>query len=147
MVLRNKKGFSVIEILMVITIIIILTAMVAPNFTKRTKQARMSVARVDIEVNIAQALDTYEMDNGRYPSSEQGLAALVRKPSSAPVPHNWNGPYLKKKQIPTDPWSSPYVYESPGMNNEEDYDLSSYGPDGVEGEDDIVNWVGEDSFE
>ena len=143
MIFHNKKGFSVIEILMVITIIIILTAMIAPNFTKRTKQARMSVAKVDVEVNIAQALDTYEMDNGFYPTTEQGLGALLKKPHSSPVPRNWNGPYLKKNRIPVDPWKNPYVYRSPGIENTEDYDLLSYGPDGVEGGDDIVNWYEE----
>lgn len=142
--LNDQKGFSVIEILMVITIIVILTAMIAPNFTKRTKQARISVAKVDVEVNIAQALDAYEMDNGFYPTTEQGLKALFVKPSSSPVPSNWNGPYLKKKRVPIDPWKNPYVYQSPGVKNEEDYDLSSLGPDGTESEDDIVNWYDEE---
>ncbi len=140
MTLQNSKGFSVLEILMVVTIIIILTAMVAPNFTQRTQQARVSVARVDVEVNIAQALDTYEMDNGFYPTTEQGLPALLTQASSTPVPSNWNGPYLKKNRIPTDPWKNPYVYRCPGKKNPQDYDLFSYGPDGVESADDIVNW-------
>jgi general secretion pathway protein G len=138
--LDKEQGFSVIEILMVVTIMIILTAMIAPQFTHRAQQARVSVARVDVEVNLAQALDAYQMDNGFYPTTEQGLTALWVKPLSAPVPAYWNGPYLKKKTVPLDPWQNPYVYQAPGTHNQEAYDLFSRGPDGVPSADDIVNW-------
>ncbi len=115
--------------------------MVIPRMAGRTEQARRAAAKVDIETNIAMALDLYELDNGKYPTSEQGLQALVTKPASSPVPSNWNGPYLKKKSLPVDPWNRTYIYVSPGVHNAEDYDLYSYGPDGVEGGgDDITNW-------
>ena len=81
------------------------------------------------------------MDNGRYPTTDQGLKALVVEPSTEPVPMSWSGPYLKKKQIPKDPWGKEYVYKSPGSYNSDAYDLSSVGPDGSEGSDDIVNWI------
>jgi len=137
----KNKGFTLIEILLVVVIIGILAAMVVPNLSGQGKKARVSAARVDIESNLATALDLYELDNGKYPTSEQGLKALIQKPTSAPEPINWNGPYLKKKQIPKDPWQKEYVYASPGVHNPEEYDLSSYGPDSVESEDDISNWT------
>ncbi|MFH1655808.1 MAG: type II secretion system major pseudopilin GspG [Candidatus Omnitrophota bacterium] len=137
----RKQGFTLVELLLVVTIILILAGMVIPRMAGRTEQARRAAAKADIETNIAIALDLYELDSGRYPTSEQGLRALVKKPTSSPVPSNWNGPYLKKRRIPTDPWRRSYVYVSPGIHNLEDYDLYSYGPDGVEGGgDDITNW-------
>jgi general secretion pathway protein G len=84
------------------------------------------------------------MDTGQYPTTEQGLSALIATPTSAPVPTQWNGPYLKKKSIPKDPWGRDYVYVSPGTNNPESYDLSSLGPDGVEDSKDITNWGNEE---
>ncbi len=136
----KNKGFTLIEILLVVVIIGILAAMVVPNLSGQGKKARISTARVDIESNLATALDLYELDNGKYPTSEQGLKALIQKPASASEPINWNGPYLKKKKIPKDPWKNKYSYVSPGIHNPEEYDLSSYGPDGVESNDDISNW-------
>ena len=82
----------------------------------------------------------YELDNGRYPSTSQGLRALIEKPTESPVPTNWNGSYLKKKRIPKDPWGNDYVYVSPGVHNDEEYDLYSLGADGIESSDDITNW-------
>ncbi len=140
---QNRKGFTLIEILLVIIIIGILVAMVVPNFAGRGEQARKAAARADIESNLATVLDMYELDNGHYPTSEQGLSALVTAPTSTPVPINWNGPYLKKKKVPLDPWGQPYVYASPGTHNSDEYDLSSYGRDGIESDDDIINWHGE----
>lgn len=137
---KKEKGFTLIELMLVIIIIGVLVAMVVPRFAGRSEQARCAAARADIEANMAIALDLYELDNGCYPTTEQGLNALVKKPESEPSPQNWKGPYLKKK-VPLDPWGNPYVYISPGIHNVEDYDLFSYGPDGVEGgEDDITNW-------
>lgn len=144
---ENIKGFTLIEIMLVIIIIGILVAMVVPNFAGRGEQARVMAAKADIESNLATALDLYEVDNGRYPTTEQGLMALIEEPSSAPVPKNWNGPYLKKKSVPKDPWDKDYVYASPGIHNTGEYDLASLGSDGIESSDDITNWKGADSVE
>lgn len=144
MKVSRKYGFTMVEILLVVIIIGILAAMVVPNIAGRGDQARITAARSDIETSLASALDLYELDNGRYPSTEQGLRALIEKPSTAPVPRNWNGPYLKKKTVPKDPWGVEYVYAAPGVHDNNGYDLSSYGPDGVESEDDIVSWVSSD---
>ena len=136
----KRHGFTMIEILLVVIIISVLAAMVVPNLTGRSDQAKLVAAQTDVDTNLSAALDLYKMDNGVFPSTEQGLAALLTAPSSAPVPAQWNGPYLKKKRMPKDPWNRPYVYVSPGSQNPDSYDLSSYGPDGVESKDDIVNW-------
>jgi len=135
---KGLKGFTLIELMLVVIIISILSAMVVPRLVGRSKEARIAAAKADIESNIALSLDMYELDNGTYPSTEQGLIALMRKPNMAPVPTNWKGPYLRKP--PKDPWGNDYVYISPGMHNKDDYDLFSYGPDGIESQDDIVNW-------
>jgi len=138
MLRKTTKGFTLIELMLVVMIIGILVSLVVPRLTGRSQQARVAAAKADIEANIALALDLYEVDNGFYPTTEQGLGALRSEPSSAPTPENWNGPYLKKKAM--DPWNNPYKYVSPGINNTRDYDLSSLGPDGAESDDDIVNW-------
>jgi len=137
----NEKGFTLIELMLVIIIIGILVAMVVPRFAGRSEQARSAAARADIEANIATALDLYELDNGSYPSSQQGLDALVAKPQTEPAPQNWHGPYLKKR-VPRDPWGNLYKYICPGIHNTQDYDLFSYGPNKLEGGgDDIINWT------
>ncbi len=134
-----SKGFTLIELLLVVIIISTLALMVVPRFAGRSEQARIAAASADIQANIAIALDLYEMDNARYPSTEQGLAALKRPPSAPPIPAKWNGPYLKKGSL-KDPWGSPYQYRFPGLHNP-DYDLYSYGLDLTEGGgDDVVNW-------
>lgn len=133
---RGHQGFTLIELMLVILIIGFLVAMAVPRLTGKSQQARIATARADIDANLAVALDLFEMDNGRYPSTQEGLQALVKSPPNAP---SWKGPYLKKG-IPVDPWGRPYVYRSPGRFNPEDYDLLSYGPDGIEGGgDDITN--------
>ncbi len=129
-----RKGFTLIELMLVVIIIGALVAMVFPRLTGRGEQARRAAARADIEVNIATALKLYELDNGAFPTTEEGLNALLEKPPSAV---NWNGPYLEKK--PVDPWGREYKYVSPGKHNP-DYDLYSLGRDGKESEDDITNW-------
>ncbi len=136
----SRRGFTLIEIMLVVIIIGILVAMLVPNIAGRSEQARKTAARTDLESNLSTALDLYKMDVGQYPNTEQGLAALIAQPTASPVPENWSGPYLKKKKIPKDPWGHDYVYTAPGQHNPESYDLSSPGPDGVESGDDITNW-------
>lgn len=140
MIFYKKQGFTLVEILLVVIIIGILAAMVVPNLAGRGEKARLSATRADIDSNLATALDLYELDNGSYPSTDQGLQALIEEPSSSPVPPDWGGPYLKKKKIPLDPWGREYVYVSPGVYNKDGYDLSSLGPDGKASSDDIANW-------
>lgn len=138
--MSRKSGFTLVELMLVVIIIGVLLGTVLPRLRGRAEQARRARARADIEANIATALDLYELDNGNYPTTEQGLAALLTKPH--PEPLNWNGPYLKKK--PIDSWKREYLYAYPGKHST-DYDLYSYGPDGVEGGgDDITNWDTED---
>ena len=138
--MRNKKGFTLIELMLVVIIIGVLVSMVVPRLVGRSEEARIAAGRADINSNISVALDLYELDNGRYPSTEEGLGALLAKPGSS---IKWKGPYLKRE--PMDPWGRKYIYRSPGEHNT-DYDLYSYGPDGVEaGGDDVVNW--EESIE
>lgn len=135
--MKNEKGFTLIEILLVVIIIGILVSLVAPRLAGRSEEARRQAAKADIDGGISLALDMYEIDNGRYPSK---IEDLLDKPSGAA---NWKGPYLKKG-LPKDPWGNAYVYRSPGTNNTESYDLYSFGSDKQEGtEDDITNWKDE----
>ena len=130
----NKKGFTLIELMLVVIILGILVAMVVPRLVGRGEQARRQAAEADIKSNIALALDLYELDNGAYPEK---LEDLMKDPGESKAP-NWNGPYLKRK--PADPWGREYNYKTPGQHSK-DYDLFSYGADGVEGGgDDITNW-------
>ena len=132
--MKYQRGFTLIEILLVVIIIGILVSLVAPRLAGRSEEARKQAAKADIDGGISLALDLYEVDNGGYPAS---LSDLVTKGSGAP---NWKGPYLKKG-IPKDPWGSAYIYKIPGSHNTSSYDLYSVGPDKQEGsEDDIVNW-------
>jgi general secretion pathway protein G len=126
------KGFTLIELLVVIVIISVLAAVVGPRFFGRTEQGKIAAARAQIE-NISMALDNYQLDNGYFPSEEQGLRALMEKPSGRPHARNWRGPYLKARDVPVDPWGTPYAYVSPGKINTQWYDLMSYGKDGREG--------------
>lgn len=137
--MKGRNGFTLIELMIVVIILAVLAAAVMPKFAGRAQQARKARAEMDIFSGIGPALEMYELDNGRYPSTEQGLDALIRKPTSSPIPTNWNEKgYLKRK--PVDPWGHEYKYLCPGTHNN-DYDLYSLGPDGVEGsEDDINNW-------
>jgi general secretion pathway protein G len=136
----NQAGFSLIEILLVVIIIGTLAAMVVPRLAGRSDQARIATAKADIEVNVPTALKLYELDNGYFPTTAQGLTALLKKPTAPPVPQNWNGPYLEK--TPLDPWGRPYQYESPGQHRAHDYDLYSLGknPKPEAKDDDVVNW-------
>jgi general secretion pathway protein G len=131
--MRNKKGFTLVELMLVVIIIGILVAMVMPRLAGRTEQARIAAATTDIELNIGSALDLFELDNGFYPAN---LDDLFKEPSEAP---NWRGPYLKKR--PTDPWGNSYQYRHPANHEGVDYDLYSFGRNGVEGGgDDVTNW-------
>jgi general secretion pathway protein G len=133
--MRNRAGFTLIELMLVVIIIGALVAMVLPRFVGRGEQARAAAAGADIQSNIATALKLYELDNGNFPSTDEGLGALLAKPSSA---MSWKGPYLEKR--PIDPWSREYKYRCPGEHRPSDYDLFSLGKDGVESADDVTNW-------
>lgn len=131
-----KKAFTLIELMLVVIIIGVLSAMVVPRLAGRSEQARVQAAKTDINSSIPLALDLYEMDTGSYPDD---LDSLRSRP--AQDGENWRGPYLKKK--PVDPWSRPYLYKFPGEHNREGYDLYSLGKDGQAGtSDDVVNWGG-----
>lgn len=138
----NRLGFTLIEILVVIVVIAILATLVAPNVFRHVGTAKDATARSQIEM-LGAALDAYRLDNGRYPTTEQGLGALWQAPSSDPRPSSWRGPYLRK-DVPVDPWKTPYVYVAPGPQSGTGYDLTSYGADGKpggEGDDaDILSW-------
>ncbi|MCY4472188.1 MAG: type II secretion system major pseudopilin GspG [Kistimonas sp.] len=140
--LSRQLGFTLIEIMVVVVILGVLAALVIPNIVSRPDQAKVTVAQADIKA-IASAMEIYRLDNGVYPTTEQGLEALVQEPSEEPAPRNWNRDgYLKK--VPRDPWGNPYQYEQPGTRNPTGYDLYSLGADGrVGGEGvnaDINNW-------
>lgn len=138
---KRNAGFTLVEMMAVVVIIAVLAAMVVPRFAGRSEEARRSAAAADIQANLANALDLFELDNGFYPSTAQGLEALRAEPTAPPAPPRWKGPYIKKRGALNDPWGRPYVYVSPGSNNKNDYDLSSLGPDGAPGTpDDIANW-------
>jgi general secretion pathway protein G len=140
--LASRGGFTLIEILVVIAVIAVLAALVAPNVFRHVGTAKDAAARSQIEM-LGAALDAYRLDNGRYPTTAQGLDALWAEPVAEPRPGNWRGPYLRKA-VPADPWGNAYVYVSPGEANPRGYDLLSLGADGApggEGEDaDITSW-------
>ncbi len=137
--LSPEKGFTLVELMIVVIIIAGLASMVVPRLLGRTEQANKAIAKADINSNISMALKLYYLDNGRFPTTDQGLAALGAAPTSSPAPVNWTGPYLET--IPEDPWGNPYKYKCPGDINKTTYDLYSTGGDGIENtDDDIANW-------
>ncbi len=136
----SQRGITLIEIMVVLVILGILAAIIIPRISERPEQARRTKTILDIK-SIETALSLFQMDNGFYPSTEQGLQALVEKPTAGRIPNSYNeSGYLKK--VPLDPWKNPYIYISPGAHG--DYDLISYGADGEEGGEgkfsDVNNW-------
>ena len=137
---QRQAGFTLIEIMVVVVILGILAALVVPQVMSRPDQAKVTVAQTDITA-ISAALDMYKLDNGAYPSTQQGLEALVKKPAGNPQPKNWDQDgYLKK--LPVDPWGNPYLYLSPGTRGKIDiYTLGADNKEGGEDNDsDIGNW-------
>jgi general secretion pathway protein G len=136
--IKIQNAFTLIELMLVVVIVGALAAMIVPRMAGRSQQAKVSIAKADILSNIPSSLDLYELDNGTYPSTEQGLDALLSKPSGSSEATNWQGPYLKKR--PIDPWGSEYQYRYPSQHQRLDYDLYSFGPDKIKSDDDITNW-------
>lgn len=138
----RARGFTLIEILVVIVVITLLATLVAPNVFQHVGSAREATARSQVEM-FGAALDAYRLDNGAYPTTAQGLDALRIQPSASPIPRSWRGPYLRK-EVPVDPWGAAYVYRSPGEVNPTGYDLLSYGADGRPGGEgeaaDVTSW-------
>ncbi len=140
--LRNDRGFTLIEIMVVVVILALLAALVGPKIMGRSDDAKIADAKVQIR-NIESALKLYKLDNGNYPTTEQGLHSLVEKPTVGQVPKNYRAEgYLESKKVPQDPWGNDYVYLSPGEHG--DYDLCSLGADGAKGGEgknaDICSW-------
>lgn len=128
--LQKQRGFTLIEIMVVVVILGILAAVVVPRFLSRPDEAKVTKAKVDIK-SLEEVLGLYKLDNGFYPSTDQGLKALVEKPETGRIPGKYpEGGYLKK--VPTDPWGNPYIYLSPGVHSR-DFDIISYGADGQPG--------------
>src|SRR5574337_415577 len=137
---RSQAGFTLIELLVVIIIIGLLAAIVGPKLFGRVGKGKQAAAQAQIEL-FGAALDNFRLDVGLYPTSEEGLKALLVNPGAV---QNWDGPYLKKQEVPLDSWGHPYIYKSPGEHG--DYDIISYGGDGAPGGDgenqDVVSWAG-----
>lgn len=135
--MRNNSGFTLIELLVVMVIIGLLAALVGPRFIRQEEKAKVKAAKAQIEL-LSTALDTFRLDVGRYPTSQEGLEALRSQPGGL---ERWDGPYLKK-DVPLDPWGKPYVYKSPGDHGP--FDIVSNGADGAPGGDgdnrDITSW-------
>lgn len=140
--LKDSRGFTLIEIMVVIVILSLLAVLVGPKIIGRSDDAKIADAKVQIR-NLETALKLYKLDSGNFPDTEQGLQALVSKPTTGKIPNNYKAEgYLENKTLPKDPWGADYVYLSPGEHG--DYDLYSFGADGVRGGDgknaDIENW-------
>ena len=138
----NARGFTLIELMVVIVILGILAGLIVPRIMGRPEQAKQVKAKIQIE-SLETALKLYKLDNGNYPDTQQGLQALIEKPETGNIPPKWKeGGYLEKGKLPKDPWGNDFIYLSPGLHGE--YDLTSYGADGVPGgegkNEDINSW-------
>ena len=128
---RPRRAFTLLEVLVVLVVIALLAALVAPQILGRVSQARGTAAAAQLEL-LGVALDNYRLDNGRYPTTDQGLRALRERPTRVPAPTAWRGPYLRK-DVPLDPWGRAYEYRAPGRRNPDGYDLVTLGRDGASG--------------
>ncbi len=136
---RNRpSGFTLLEILIAIALLAAIAALLITNLDRILGGGNKEVARIFVNETMETPLMTYRVHMGGYPTTEQGLIVLINKPSDEAS--NWQGPYLKKNELPKDPWGNAYQYRSPGEKNAGSYDLWSWGPDGKESEDDITNW-------
>lgn len=135
----HERGFTLIEIMAVVVIMGMLMATLAVGISGQIDRANVNTAKTQI-TRIEQALEFYKLDNKRFPTADQGLEALITKPSSPPVPRNYNPAGYIKREALLDPWDGPFQYRIPGTHNPYTFDLWSFGPDGVESEDDIRNW-------
>ena len=144
--IKDKRGFTLMELLVVIVILSILATFVGYNFMGKTEDAKKTQAKTQIK-SIENALKLYKLDNGEFPSTEQGLHALIEKPTVGTIPKNWKeGGYLDGSKVPQDPWANDYSYQNPGTHNTNGVDIFSYGPDGPDSADQaaiIGNWEAE----
>jgi general secretion pathway protein G len=135
---KSERGFSLIELIVVLVILGLLAAIVGPNIYNKLAKGKVQIAKIQIK-EFEGALQLFSFDVGRFPTSAEGLDALLHNPGNLEA---WKGPYLAKAELPNDPWGKPYVYRCPGQHG--DYDLFSYGPDGVEGGEgenaDVASW-------
>ncbi len=138
----RRRGFTLLELLVVISVIAILATLVSPMLLRNVGDAKQATARTQIE-SLGLALEQYRLDNDAFPSSQQGLEALRSRPSGEPQAANWRGPYLRKA-VPVDPWGRPYLYRAPGTVNTTSFDLLTLGRDGREGgsgdDADVTSW-------
>lgn len=135
---RSRRGFTVLEILIVLAVIGMLVALGVSQADKILGNSQESIARIYVNETMKTPLMSYRMHMGSYPSTQEGLQALITPPGNRA--DRWRGPYIDSKTVPLDPWGNPYQYRYPGTKNPDKYDLYSYGPSGQEGNDDIGNW-------
>ena len=129
--MTNRRGFTLIELIVVLIVIGLLAGLVAPQILGRVSDARITTAKAQVEL-LGVALENYRLDNGIYPSTAQGLEALRARPGGSPAPGNWRGPYIRKA-VPLDPWGKPYIYRSPGERDRSGFDLMTLGRDAKPG--------------
>jgi general secretion pathway protein G len=140
---RSESGFTLLEILGVLTLLAAIITLVAPNVIKQTQKGQIKTAQAQVN-SLKAVLNSYYMDNSMYPTTEQGLKALYEKPTTPPISENWNGPYLEENKIPKDPWGHEIKYICPGTHNQDKFDVYTLGSDNAEGGEgsnaDYGNW-------